>query len=129
MTNVKMIGLVGLIFAFSLTWGGCGSDSSAEVGTKLKEYEIKRGTFVSTVTANGIVIPIDRIEIKSKASGLIEELHVEVGDHVKTGDLIARLDQRDEQAAVGQARADYDIAQAELANAKRAYGRKAQLLC
>ena len=89
--------------------------------------EVKRGTFVSTVTANGVVVPIDRIELKSKASGLIEELHAEVGDHVKKGDLICRLDQKDELAAVGQAQADYDIAQAELANAKLAYERNQQL--
>ncbi len=116
-----------LVFLTGFILVRCGSDSSAEDYTKYKEYQVKRGIFINTVTANGVVVPIDRIEIKSKASGLIEELQAEVGDHVKAGDLIARLDQRDELAAVGQAQADYDIAQAELANAKRAYERKEQL--
>ena len=127
MAKLNDISWLVLIFLTGFILIRCGSDSSAEDYTKYKEYQVTRGTFVSTVMANGVVVPIDRIEIKSKASGLIEELQVEVGGHVKAGDLIARLDQRDELAAVGQAQADYDIAQAELANAKRAYERKEQL--
>ena len=127
MAKLSNISWLVLVFLTGFILIRCGADSSAEDYTKYKEYQVKRGTFVSTVMANGVVVPIDRIEIKSKASGLIEELHVEVGDHVKADDLIARLDQRDELAAVGQAQADYDIAQAELANAKRAYERKEQL--
>jgi HlyD family secretion protein len=98
-------------------------------GTSLKYKEVKvtRGTFQVVVTANGIVKPIDRIEIKSKASGIIEDLPVEVGDFVKKGHLIARLDQKDERAAVAQAQADMDIANAELKQAQRSFERRNQL--
>ncbi len=56
---------------------------------KFKEFTIERGIFKILVTTNGGVIPIDRVEIKSKASGLVEELPVEQGDFIKKGDLIA----------------------------------------
>lgn len=127
MIKFRKIPVLLMILTGGLILSHCGSNSAAEEIPKFKELEVKRGTFVSTVTANGVVVPIDRIELKSKASGLIEELHAEVGDHVKKGDLICRLDQKDELAAVGQAQADYDIAQAELANAKLAYERNQQL--
>ena len=96
-------------------------------GAKFKEMEVTRGTFEIVVTANGTVKPIDRVEVKSKASGQIVELPVEQGDFVKTGALIARLDQKDERAAVEQARANLDIAEAELKQAKRNYDRRDQL--
>lgn len=94
---------------------------------KFKEFAVTRGTFRAIVSASGVVQPINRIEIKSKASGLIEEMQVEEGDFVKAGDLICRLDQTDVQAEVDQARADLDIAQAELKMARNTYDRRQAL--
>lgn len=96
-------------------------------GPKFKEFTVQRGTFRVIVSANGVVKPIDRVEIKSKASGQIEELPVEEGDYVRKGQLIARLDQKDERAAVAQAQADLDIAKAELQQAQRIYDRRNEL--
>lgn len=100
---------------------------SSGKGARYKEYTVKRGTFHSTVSASGIVKPIDRVQIKSKASGLIEELPVEEGDYVKKGALICRLDQTDVKAEVDQAQADVDIAEAELKQAQNTYNRREQL--
>jgi len=102
-------------------------NNAPDTSLKYKEVRVTRGTFQVVVTANGIVKPIDRIEIKSKASGIVEELPVEVGDFVKKGHLIARLDQKDERAAVAQAQADLDIANAELKQAQRSFDRRNQL--
>ena len=103
-----------------------GSDGH-ENAAKYKEFTVERGTFRVAVTASGVVKPIDRIEIKSKASGEIVDLPVEQGDEVLKGDLIARLDQKDERTAVAQAQADLDIAQAELNQAQRIYDRRNEL--
>ena len=98
-----------------------------ETAVRYKEYVISRGTFRNVVTANGTVLPIDRVEIKSKASGLIQELPVEEGDVVHKGDLICRLDPTDVQAEVDQAKADFDVAQAELKQAQNSYDRQHEL--
>jgi HlyD family secretion protein len=103
------------------------SNDIPESVTRYKEYVIKRGTFRNTVTANGTVIPIDRVEIKSKASGLIDDLPAEEGDYVKKGALVCRLDQTDVQAEVDQAQANYDIAEAELKQSQNTYNRQQQL--
>ena len=113
------------VVIFTSTQNSTGNYKSAK--QKFKEYTIERGTFKILVTANGGVIPIDRVEIKSKASGLVEELPVEQGDFIKKGDLIARLDQKDERAAVSQAQADFDIAVAELKKSRREHKRKDEL--
>ncbi len=94
---------------------------------KYKEIAVEYGTFNMMVSASGIVKPIDRVEIKSKASGEIVELPIEVGDFVKKGDLIARLDQKDERAEVEQSKANMAIAEAELKQAQHNYDRRDQL--
>jgi len=98
-----------------------------ETAVRYKEYVISRGTFRNVVTANGTVLPIDRVEIKSKASGLIQELPVEEGDVVHKGDLICCLDPTDVKAEVDQAQADFDVAQAELKQAQNNYDRQHEL--
>ncbi|MCB0307293.1 MAG: biotin/lipoyl-binding protein, partial [Calditrichaeota bacterium] len=106
-TSLIILAIVIAAIAGLAYWGLAESpaeDSGTEM--KYKEVTVTRGTFQEMVSANGIVRPIDRIEIKSKASGEIVALPVEQGDFVKKGDLIARLDQKDESAAVKQAEAD-----------------------
>ncbi|MFQ5964369.1 MAG: efflux RND transporter periplasmic adaptor subunit [Candidatus Scalinduaceae bacterium] len=94
---------------------------------KYKEFKIERGTFQVIITANGVVKPINRIEIKSKASGRIEELPVEEGDLIQKGELIARLDQKDELAEVAQTQANSGIAKAELKQAQLTFDHQNQL--
>jgi HlyD family secretion protein len=64
-----------------------------------------------TVSADGVVQPINNVEIKSKASGQIEELNFEEGTEVEKGQLLLVLDQR-------TAKNDYEQAKADLATAE-----------
>lgn len=119
--------IIAVIAAISVFLASSKNSGTEEGSIKFKEVKVARGTFEILVSANGIVKPIDRLEIKSKASGEIVDLPVEEGDHIRKGDLIARLDQKDERAAVAQAQADMDIAKAELNQAQRTYDRREQL--
>jgi HlyD family secretion protein len=104
-----------------------GKSRPAEGVFGYKEFKVERGSMEIQVTANGTVEPIDRIQLKSKASGEIVQMNVEQGDYVQKGRLIARLDQKDEKAAVAQAQADLDIAKADLEQSQKAYERSEQL--
>jgi len=103
------------------------SGEAAETGVRYKEFAVERGDFQTVVSAGGVVIPIDRVEIKSKASGRIDDIPVEEGDFVKKGELVCRLDQTDVQAEVDQARADLEIAEAELKQAENSFERQQKL--
>ncbi|MFQ5781303.1 MAG: efflux RND transporter periplasmic adaptor subunit, partial [Nitrospiria bacterium] len=94
---------------------------------RYREVTVRLGTYQEIVTADGEVKPINRIEIKSKASGEIVALPVEEGDFVHKGDLLARLGRKDEASAVAQAEADLGIAKAELKQAQRMFERRDQL--
>lgn len=124
-------GLVLALVANSLSIGLIltrGSTSSGEQQPRFKEYPLRRGTLTSLVSADGIVRPIYRVEIKSKASGRVEELPVDAGQLVSRNQLLCRLDQTDVKADLDQAQADLAIAKAETKQAQNTYERRLQLL-
>jgi HlyD family secretion protein len=48
-----------------------------------------------SVVATGKVQPITKVEVKSKASGIVTRLDVDINDHVKQGQVLAQLDQQE----------------------------------
>jgi HlyD family secretion protein len=81
---------------------------------------VTRRDLSATVTATGTVKAMVGAEVKvgSRIPGRVERLAVQVGDHVKAGQTIARLEQDDLQAAVGKARADLAASEAKLATVR-----------
>jgi HlyD family secretion protein len=62
-----------------------------------------RGTLTIPIEASGTIEPKDRIEIKSEASGTVSETPYEVGQMVRSGDILVKLDPQDEQRLVDKA--------------------------
>ncbi len=58
--------------------------------------KVKRGDLVIPVTASGTVVPDEYIQIKSKAGGQVQKIHVVPGQRVKKGDILVELDPVDE---------------------------------
>jgi len=79
---------------------------------------VERGPMVRSVVATGKIEPIRRVEIKSKANGIIEKLNVEVGEVVNAGDIIAELDKENLLARLRESRANLQAAEASLKGAK-----------
>ena len=89
----------------------------------------------SILDASGYVVARRQATVASKITGKLKELDIEEGDHVKEGQVIARLDDTNLRAALNAARAQLDYARSGLAetevnlkNAKRDYDRQASLL-
>lgn len=72
---------------------------------------------VVSANAAGVIEPVTMVEVKSKASGEIVEVHVDEGDAVRRNQLLVRVDPRIPANAVVQAEADSVVARAELDNA------------
>jgi HlyD family secretion protein len=70
------------------------------------------------VTAAGAVEPVMTVEVRSKASGEIFEMRVEIGDQVRAGALLLRVDPRVPEASLRQAVADSVLAEAQYATAQ-----------
>ena len=100
---VAVVALV--IVAVAATRGGTKIDP-----TKLAKVE--KGDLAKSVVATGKVTPITKVEIKSKASGIVKKLYVDAGDKVHTGQVLAELDREEIQAQVNSSRAQLVSAQA-----------------
>ena len=88
-----------------------------------KLAKVEKGDLAKSVVATGKVEPITKVEVKSKASGIVKKLLVEYGDRVKKGQLLAQLDKIEIEAGVEQSRASMTAAQANLASSKADYER------
>src|SRR3989442_14400782 len=105
---------VGVVFAF--THGGTKIDPS-------KLAKVEKGDLAKSVVATGKVEPITKVEVKSKASGIVKKLLVEYGDRVKKGHLLAQLDKVEIEAGVEQSLASLEAAQANGKGAEADYER------
>lgn len=75
---------------------------------------VELGTMVQSVVATGKVEPITKVEIKSKANGIIKALPVDLDDVVKEGAVLAELDKDQLEAALRGAEANLLAARAAL---------------
>jgi HlyD family secretion protein len=70
------------------------------------------GTMTRSVVATGKIEPVAKVEIKSKANGIIERLLVEVDQQVAAGQVLAELDKESLWARLREARANLEAARA-----------------
>jgi len=73
---------------------------------------VERGTMVRSVVATGKIEPITKVEIKSKANGIIKVLPVEVDQEVQAGTVLVELDRENLMARAREARATLQGARA-----------------
>jgi HlyD family secretion protein len=107
-TLQSFAGRSALALALAAALAGCGKKEAAVEAIPVEA--VARRTITLTVDATGTVEPIDLVDVKSKASGQIMRMPVEVGSVVRRGDLLAQIDKVDVQNAYNQAAAALDAA-------------------
>jgi len=108
--------LIGAGVLYAFTRGGTKIDPS-------KLAKVEKGDLAKSVVATGKVEPITKVEVKSKASGIVKKLLVDSGDRVKKGQLLAQLDKEEIQAQVEQSRAALAASEANLKSSEADYER------
>jgi HlyD family secretion protein len=77
-----------------------------------KLAKVERGDLAKNVVATGKIEAITKVEVKSKASGIVEKLLVDYGENVRKGQVLAELDKEQILAQVNQQRASLEAAAA-----------------
>ena len=77
--------------------------------------------------ATGSILPLEEVLIKPNISGVIEEIYVEGGDYVKSGDLLAKIKVVPNLSALNDAKNAIDEAKISLDDQKRNYERQSTL--
>jgi HlyD family secretion protein len=86
-------------------------------GTKIDQSrlaKVSRGAIAKSVVATGKIQPITKVELKSKASGIVEKLYVDINQHVTKGQVLAQLDQQEILAQVAAQKAQLEAASANV---------------
>jgi RND family efflux transporter MFP subunit len=81
-----------------------------------------------TYSAESVLEAVRQSTVSAQLSGRIVELRFDVGDYVKKGEVIARIDERAAREALAASEAQVREAQAALANARAQYERTRQLV-
>jgi HlyD family secretion protein len=106
---------VHLLFCMALGVGiaACGAkeEPASEPVTPVQVAEVVKGTIHDIVTADAVLYPKDQANINPKISAPVRRFLVNRGDHVKQGQLLAELENRDLVAAATESRGQ--LAQAE----------------
>lgn len=84
-------------------------------------------TVQNTVTATGTLEPVDKVEVGTQVSGIVEKLYVDYNSHVKKGQLLAELDKSTLTERLAQATNSLTSAESALRRAQQNYDRTKQL--
>ena len=84
-------------------------------------------TIVKKAVATGSILPLEEVLIKPNISGVIEEIYVEGGDYVQSGDLLAKIKVVPNLNALNDARNAIDESKINLDDQKRNYERQLSL--
>ena len=98
--------IVAGIWGYSTLKGASANIDPSRIAT------VERGTMVRSVVATGKVEPITKVEVKSKANGIIEKLLVDVDQVVAPGQVLVELDKENLTARLREARANLQAAEA-----------------
>lgn len=123
--KIMRSGVAGLAL---LGLAACRPGEAAEESPSLQTVQATRGDLILRAEATGTIEPIRSVEVKSKASGEILRLHVDVGDEVQPGALLAEVDPRDVRNRYEQTKADLDVAVARTEISKAQLDRSQELL-
>lgn len=129
------VGLAALVLLGGGAWWWFGVRSTGPDNAHLLTAAVERGDIEDTVSAVGNLQPRDYVDVGTQVSGQLRKLHVEIGQTVAQGTLLAEID-----PTVYQTRVEADKAQlenysaqlaqreAELALARQQYQRQKNLL-
>jgi HlyD family secretion protein len=80
-----------------------------------KIAKVQKGDVARSVVATGKIQPITKVEVKSKASGIVEKLYADINNKVHKGQALAQLDQQEIVAQVDAQRAQLAATEANVA--------------
>ena len=115
--SVVVLLLVGAFFALSAALRPNNQIDPSKLAS------VERGDIARSVVATGKVQPKTKVEVKSKASGIVKQILVDYGAFVKQGQVLMELDKEELQARMREAQANLQAAQAAMESSEAAHAR------
>jgi len=101
--------------------------SSKEKENGVKFVEVKKDNIVDKALAVGQLEPRREIQVKSKISGIVKKLHVDIGEDVKTGDPLITVAPNPTPLEFSEAKRRLELAEVDYNNAEKIFNRQKEL--
>jgi len=92
-----------------------GSSPQDQSAASLPTFTVREGNILRTITATGNVQPARLVDLRFGVAGRVKEVRVETGQRVEAGEVLAVLDNRQQELAYFQARNAYEVARIDAA--------------
>jgi len=115
--------VAGLLLMTGAGWGLRAALKPNHIIDSAKLGTVQKGDIARSVVATGKIQPRTKVEVKSKASGIVKRIFVDYGEYVRTGQTLVELDKEELQARVREASATLMAAQAAEEAAQAAHER------
>ena len=120
-----------LAFAAAILLAACGREQApggAAPAADIKTATVEMRDVELTYSAEAVIEAVRQSTVSAQVAGRIVDLRFDVGDTVKKGEVIARIDERAATQALEASEAQVRQAEAELRNARAQYERARQLV-
>ncbi len=110
MTRRRLIYLLAILLVLGAIFGLFKHFKGKKEEKGLKEFSVRRGQVSETITATGEIKAATgaQISLGARVTGTVVKEPISVGDHVKKGDLIAIIDNRELREDVNRTKAELD---------------------
>jgi HlyD family secretion protein len=110
------------VFLFLLLKG------SGKKGNTITTVKVEKGKIVDKALAIGTIEPENQIAVKSKISGIVKKVFVEMGDPVKKGELLVEISPNPTPLEFAEAKRRVEIDSVGYENLRKEYERTQELL-
>jgi macrolide-specific efflux system membrane fusion protein len=96
----KIIGFLAIVGIIAAGWYWFAAAAQKPQNETFRPIAVTRGTIEEVITAQGKLEPKEYVDVGTQVSGQLKQIHVNIGDTVKKGQLLAEIDPRVYQAQV-----------------------------
>ena len=110
--RAKVVSLI----AFAFLLSACGKKQEAEVASPpaVQVTSVTQNTIRRIVRGDGVLFPQDQANVVPKITAPVSKFYVRRGDHVRQGQLLAELENKDLVGAAAEAKTGIDVAESNL---------------
>src|SRR5580704_15807167 len=86
------VGLAGLLASIGCGHVGSSTTASADAAPRAAVVKVRRAPLSNTLSIAGEFLPYQEVELHAKVAGYIRNINVDIGDRVRTGQVLAVLE-------------------------------------
>ena len=111
---ILVIAVGGGYFAYTQYADSQAAAAAIAAQKNIQYATVSRGTLSASVSAVGSIVPVSTARLSFRAAGVLRDVNFKVGDVVKAGDVLAKLDTVDLELALATAMTNLDNAKIRL---------------